>query len=84
MDKRKITVLSLCDLSKAFDNINHEMLLQKLVSFNIDIFWFDDYLKDRTQSVRLGNIESDKVGIRFGVPQGSILDQFYFLFSSMT
>ena len=79
MDKRKITVLSLCDLSKAFDSINHEMLLQKLVSFNIDIFWFDDYLKDRTQSVRLGNIESDKVGVTFGVPQGSILGPILFL-----
>ena len=73
MDERKITVLSLCDLSKAFDSINNEMLLQKLVSLNIDIFWFDDYLKNRTQSVHLGNIESDKVEIKFGAPQGSIL-----------
>ena len=43
MDESKITVLSLSDLSKAFDSINHEMLLEKLASFNIDIFWFDDY-----------------------------------------
>ena len=55
------------------------MLLQKLTSLNIDTFWFKDYLKNRTQSVILGKIESDKIGINFGVPQGSILGPPMFL-----
>ena len=79
IDDKKITVLSLCDLSKAFDSINHEMLLCKLDSINIDSFWFEEYLKDRTQSVLLGDVESNKIEISYGVPQGSILGPVLFL-----
>ena len=79
MDDKKITVLSLCDLSKAFDSINHDMLLSKLSNMAIDLFWFENYVKDRTQSVRLGNVESQKIAIFYGVPQGSILGPILFL-----
>ena len=48
MDKNQLSVLSLCDLSKAFDSVNHKMLLTKMKNLNIDPFWFQDYLSNRT------------------------------------
>lgn len=51
MDKREICLLTLCDLSKAFDSVSHNILLRKCNKLGIDIFWFKDYLCNRTQSV---------------------------------
>lgn len=73
MDNKKISLLTLCDLSKAFDSVSHTILLQKLRLINIDTFWFDNYLDGRSQSVRLKDIVSTKRSVTFGVPQGSIL-----------
>ena len=50
IDKGKISLLVLLDLSKAFDSVNHDLLL-KLVQLNIDSMWFASYLHDRTHSV---------------------------------
>ena len=79
IDKNKISLLSLLDLSKAFDSVNHELLLEKMQTIAIDRFWFDDYLSDRTQSVKIDNHVSSKESIEFGVPQGSILGPVLFL-----
>ena len=46
---------------------------------NIDSFWFEDYLDDRKQSVRINNTISSAKEITFGVPQGSILGPILFL-----
>ncbi len=73
MDSKKVSLLSLCDLSKAFDSVNHNILLEKLQNTAVDKFWFDDYIKGRTQSVRLNNTVSSKTTTRYGVPSGSIL-----------
>ncbi len=75
---KKLSLLTLCDLSKAFDSVSHPILLDKLLKLNIDPFWFNDYLKDRTQSVRFGNTISSKKCVKYGVPQGSILGPFLF------
>ncbi len=78
MDNKSISLLTLCDLSKAFDSISHSILLQKCTNLNIDSFWFKDYVSNRTQSVRLNNTVSSIENIAYGVPQGSILGPVLF------
>ncbi len=48
MDKKEISLLLLCDLSKAFDSVSHHILLEKLRHTSIDSFWFDDYLRENS------------------------------------
>ncbi len=78
MDSKKITLLTLCDLSKAFDSVSHEILLKKCSALKIDSFWFKSYIGNRIQSVRLNNTISEKLDIAYGVPQGSILGPVLF------
>ena len=78
IDKRQISLLTLCDLSKAFDSVNHDILLQKLALTNIDQFWFNNYLSNRTQSVRINDTISSSMKVQFGVPQGSTLGPILF------
>lgn len=78
MDSKKVSLLTLCDLSKAFDSVNHENLLNKCAMLNIDKFWLSSYIKTRSQSVRIDNIISDKLNVSYGVPQGSILGPILF------
>ncbi len=73
MDNRKISLLSLCDLSKAFDSVKHSFLLAKCLKLKIDSFWFSCYLMDRTKSVKINNTISGIHKVEYGVPQGSIL-----------
>ena len=79
IDKQEISLLLLLDLSKAFDSVSHDILLTKCDNLNIDRFWFNDYLCDRTQSVRIDSVISSPKRISFGVPQGSILGPLLFL-----
>ena len=70
------------DFSKAFDPVNHEILLTKLEFYGICGIvkdWFTSYLSNRKQFVSLGNIQSGKVNISCGVPQGSVLGPLLFL-----
>lgn len=46
MDTKEISILNLCDLSKAFDNISHDILLRKCAKLNADSFWFSSYTKN--------------------------------------
>ncbi len=78
MDRKMISLLSLCDLSKAFDSVNHSILLNKCAKLKVDSFWLDSYLGNRTQSVKLNNTISGKANVQFGVPQGSILGPILF------
>ena len=76
------TLAVLCDLSKAFDVIDHKILLHKLRQYGIRgvvIKWFESYLKDRNQFVNFENNDSDKRNILCGVPQGSILGPLLYL-----
>lgn len=70
------------DLSKAFDTINHKILLAKLRYYGLDpnaISWFDSYLSNRKQFVEVDGYRSETKYIRTGVPQGSTLGPLLFI-----
>ena len=79
IQNKKISLLPLLDLSKAFDSVHHRILMTKLAKVNIDSFWFESYLCGRIQSVRVGSTYSSPLEVTFGVPQGSILGPLLFL-----
>ena len=81
--QRKMVALVMLDLSSAFDTIDHKELGKKLsndfgITGNAHI-WFDSYLKNRSFSVRIGNLNGKRVLLIYGVPQGSILGPLLFI-----
>ncbi|CAB4043383.1 RNA-directed DNA polymerase from mobile element jockey-like, partial [Paramuricea clavata] len=82
MDNGLINAILFIDLKKAFDTIDHEILLNKLSRYGFKcktIELFRDYLTGRTQITVVNNIPSDSSDITCGVPQGSILGPLLFL-----
>ena len=83
LDDKKLPISIFMDLSKAFDTLNHEILLCKLQYYGISgvaLDWFNNYLTNRTQYVALDhNTLSSRQYITTGVPQGSILGPLLFL-----
>jgi len=78
LDNNKISILILLDLSKAFDSLSHEMLINRLKYYNIYSDWFDNYLSNRHQITKIGEFQSDLSSLNYGVPQGSILGPLLF------
>ena len=82
IDNNEIPISIFIDLSKAFDTLDHVILLTKLQHFGIrGIAWalMQDYLSNRTQRVFCNNTLSDSLSVSCGVPQGSILGPLLFL-----
>ena len=82
LDNKKMVAIVSLDLSKAFDSINHKLLVQKLENLNLNvpsIKFIKSYLENRKQITKFSNYISNEEKIKSGVPQGSILGPLLFL-----
>ena len=82
IDAKNTPISIFMDLSKAFDTLNHAILLKKLKHYGIsdtELKWFKSYLENRYQYVEINNEKSPLCLITTGVPQGSILGPLLFL-----
>ena len=77
-----VTLAAFIDLKKAFDTVNHKILLEKLNYMGIrgkTLSWVENYLFNRYQKTICNNVLSNTGKIKCGVPQGSILGPLFFL-----
>lgn len=82
LDNKTFSCGVFVDLEKAFDTVNHAILIKKLDFYGIRgpaNSWFSSYLSGRKQMVRLDGVNSVPLNITCGVPQGSILGPLLFL-----
>ena len=81
-DSGKVSLLTLLDLSAAFDTTDYPILLTRLEYtlgiHNTALNWFKSGLYDRFQTVSVNNMQSDPVKLSCGVPQGSVLGPVFF------
>ena len=82
LSKKDHIIALFMDLSKAFDTIDHNILLHKLYNYGIRGIvwsWINSYLSNRQQYVSIDDVNSPISHINCGVPQGSILGPLLFL-----
>jgi len=82
LDNHKYTIGIYLDLQKAFDAVNHDILLYKLSNFGIREVvyqWFKNYLSDRKQFISVAGVSSEIGSISMGVPRSSVLGPLLFL-----
>lgn len=81
IDDTKFSIGVFFDLSKAFDTINHDILLDKHDHYGVRgkaLDWFKSYLSNRKQYVSYNSVSSSNQLVNCGVPQGSVLSPFYY------
>lgn len=82
MDRKLFSCAVFIDLEKAFDSVNHSILIKKLEYYGIRGCinnWFKSYLMGRTQTTEINGYISPKDINPFGVPQGSVIGPLLFL-----
>ena len=82
IDKGEHVIRVFLDFSKAFDTVDHDILLSKLYHYGIRgvaLKWFESYLSGRQQYVTYNDFKSTVLDVKCGVPQGSILGPILFL-----
>ena len=82
MEKKNPAMCIFLDLCKAFDTVDHTLLLKTLENVGIrgkPLLFISSYLSNRTQSVRLGSTYSETLNVECGIPQGTLLGPILFI-----
>ena len=82
MDNGLVTGAVFIDLAKAFNTVDHDILLSKLEYYGVcdeSLPWFKNYFTGRKQFVHIDSQSSEELAITSGVPQGSILGPLLFI-----
>jgi len=75
-DQGELSLLCMLDLSAAYNTVDHDILIGRLQqSFGVKelaLSWIESFLRNRTQSVSIDGVQSSRLPLTCGVPQGSV------------